>query len=65
MQGDLAIAGQLTTLVVTLTSDLDGTLVSVEHSGFTSDQAERRNAEGWARALEGLAAYLQGIPPTT
>lgn len=35
-----------------------GTFITVTHRGIVDPQARRRNAEGWARALEGLTTYL-------
>ena len=57
-QGDPDIAGQETRLVVRLDPEDTGTRVTVRQSGFSTEEARRRNAEGWDRALEGLAEYL-------
>ncbi len=48
-QGDRDIAGQETRLVVHLDPEDTGTRVTVQQSGFSTEEARRSNAEGWDR----------------
>lgn len=58
-QADPDIAAQETRLSVRFDPVAAGTRVRVEQAGFTTEESSRRNAEGWVRALEGLADHLK------
>ena len=51
-------SGEVTVTLESLSSTAAGTRVTVQHTGLQGEQRQR-NAEGWARALEGLQEYLE------
>jgi uncharacterized protein YndB with AHSA1/START domain len=54
-----AMSGSANTLVeVDFTSDGDGTLVTLTHTGFGSDEVARMHEHGWNGTLEQLAQHL-------
>jgi uncharacterized protein YndB with AHSA1/START domain len=59
-EGDQAVPPGSTTVEITLREDGDGTILSLRHSGFTSDEAAASHREGWPMFVERLSVAATG-----
>jgi uncharacterized protein YndB with AHSA1/START domain len=59
-EGNEAVPPGSTTVEITLREDSNGTIVSLRHSGFTTDEAAASHREGWPMYVERLSVAATG-----
>jgi uncharacterized protein YndB with AHSA1/START domain len=62
-EGDRAVPPGSTTVEITLREEGNFTILSLRHSGFTTDEAAASHRDGWNKYLERLSVATRGGEP--